>query len=77
MRLQEIKTVCEQLVNKFNIDFLDISLWDCFKKPEETEFQDKSLLDHFVSMDFGNVLLTVAGQIRTADDVKKIISFWC
>jgi 2,4-dienoyl-CoA reductase-like NADH-dependent reductase (Old Yellow Enzyme family) len=74
MRLQEIKTVCEQLVNKFNIDFLDISLWDCFKKPEETEFQDKSLLDHFVSMDFGNVLLTVAGQIRTADDVKKIIS---
>ena len=74
MRLQEIKTVCDQLVNKFNIDFLDISLWDCFKKPEETEFQDKSLLDHFVSMDFGNVLLTVAGQIRTADDVKKIIS---
>jgi len=74
MRLQEIKTVCEQLVNKFNIDFLDISLWDCFKIPEETEFQDKLLLDHFVSMDFGNVLLTVAGQIRTADDVKKIIS---
>lgn len=74
MRLQEIKTVCEQLVNKFNIDFLDISLWDSFKKPEEIEYQDKSLLDHFVSIDFGRVLLTVAGQIRTAGDVKKIIS---
>jgi len=74
MRLKEIKTVCEQLVAKFNIDFLDISLWDCFKKPEEIEHQDKTLLDHFVSMDFDNVLLTVAGQIRTANDVKKIIS---
>jgi len=74
MRLQEIKTVCEELVTKFNIDFLDISLWDCFKKPEEIEYQDKSLLDHFVSMDFGHVLLTVAGQIRTAGDVNKIIS---
>ena len=73
MRLNEIKTICIQLVNNYNIDFLDISLWDCFKKPEEIDQQDMSLLEHFLSLDYKGVLLTVAGQIRTAKDVKKII----
>ena len=56
------------------IDFLDISLWDSFKDPAEEEHKNKSLLEHFTEIDRKKVLLTVAGNIRTGEDVNKIIS---
>ncbi len=73
MRLQEIKTICKQMIDEKSLDFLDISLWDSFKEPEEVEYQGKSLLKHFTEIDFGNVRLTVAGNIRSAADVRSII----
>jgi len=73
MQLKEMKEVCEQLIESGKVDFLDISLWDSFKMPVEEEYQDKSLLQHFTDLDFKNVLLTVAGNIRTAKDVTTII----
>ena len=39
MRLEEIKAVCKRVIEENLVDFLDISLWDCFKEPEETEHQ--------------------------------------
>lgn len=73
MDIQEIKLVCQRLIEEDKIDFLDISLWDSFKKPAEEKYQDASLLAHFTSLDFKNVLLTVAGNIRTGADVNKIL----
>lgn len=73
MDLLEIKTLCKRLIEEGNIDFLDISLWDSFKKPEEEAFQDKSLLEHFTELDFKNVKLTVAGNIKRAEDVHKVL----
>lgn len=74
MRLSEIKTLCQQLIDNGEIDFLDISLWDSFKFPEEAEYKDKSLLDHFTELDYKNVLLTVAGKISTGQDVNTILN---
>jgi 2,4-dienoyl-CoA reductase-like NADH-dependent reductase (Old Yellow Enzyme family) len=73
MDLMEVKTVCQKLINDGKIDFLDISLWDCFKLPEEEKYQGQSLLDHFASLDFKNVKWTVAGKIRSGTDVRKIL----
>ncbi|MBO6606254.1 NADH:flavin oxidoreductase [Psychroserpens sp.] len=73
MQLAEIKTVCEQLINEHDMDFLDISLWDVFKQPEEVGHQDKSLLQHFADLDFKDVKWTVAGKINTGQDVYKIL----
>lgn len=73
MKLQEAKTICQRFINEGQIDFLDISLWDCFKFPEDNEHKDQTLLEHFTSLDYKNVKLTVAGHIRTGDDVKKIL----
>ena len=73
MQLSEIKTISQQLISEGHIDFLDISLWDCFKMPVEEEHRKKTLLQHFTELDFKNVKLTVAGQIRTAADVAKIL----
>ena len=74
MQLSEVKVLCQQLIDAEKIDFLDISLWDCFKFPEEEAHHDKSLLQHFTELDFKNVKLTVAGKIHSAMDVAKILA---
>ncbi|MCD2260545.1 NADH:flavin oxidoreductase [Psychroserpens luteolus] len=73
MQLQDIKTITQQLVDLHDIDFLDISLWDVFKHPEEDTYQNKSLLEHFTELDFKTVKWTVAGKINSAQDVQKVL----
>ena len=73
MKLSEVKEVTQRLIDEGNIDFLDISLWDVFKQPEEEEHKDKGLLEHFTELDRGVVKLTVAGNIRTGKDVNKVL----
>ena len=74
IKLTESKTLCQKLIDDGKIDFLDISLWDSFKDPVEEEHKDKTLLQHFTELNRKEVLLTVAGNIRTGEDVDKIIS---
>lgn len=74
MDLEEIKIISQQFIDEGNIDFLDISLWDCFKMPEDLKYQDKSLLNHFTSLDFKNVKLTVAGNISSGNNVVEILN---
>jgi len=74
IKLTESKTLCQKLIDDGKIDFLDISLWDSFKDPVEEEHKGKTLLQHFTELNRKEVLLTVAGNIRTGEDVDKIIS---
>lgn len=73
LNLNEIKEVCQKLINQNKIDFLDISLWDVFKFPEEEVHKNKSLLNHFTSLDTKGIKLTVAGKIRNGQDVIKVM----
>ncbi|MBT8211095.1 MAG: NADH:flavin oxidoreductase [Eudoraea sp.] len=73
MKLAEVKEVTQRFIYEGEIDFLDISLWDVFKLPEEAEQQNQHLLEHFTNLDRGAVKLTVAGNIRTANDVNKVL----
>ena len=74
MQIGEVKSICQQLISESKIDFLDISLWDCFKEPEEEKYRGKTLLAHFTAMDYGNVRLTVAGKIYTAAEARKVMA---
>jgi 2,4-dienoyl-CoA reductase-like NADH-dependent reductase (Old Yellow Enzyme family) len=73
MDLGEIKTLCNRFVSEDLIDFLDISLWDINKVPEEESYKDKTLLEHFTEIDFGTIKWTVAGQLRTGKDVQQVL----
>ena len=73
MDIEEVRSVCQRLINSGNIDFLDISLWDSFKIPNEEKYQNRTLLEHFSNLDFKNVRWTVAGKISNAVDVQKIL----
>ena len=74
IKLGESKEVCKKLIDTNKIDFLDMSLWDSFKEPVEEEYQGKNLLEHFTELDFKDVLLTVAGNIRTGENVRKVLN---
>jgi 2,4-dienoyl-CoA reductase-like NADH-dependent reductase (Old Yellow Enzyme family) len=73
MQLSEVKTIAQQLIDTKQIDFLDISLWDVFKIPEDEAFKNKSLLSHFEELDYKNVKWTVAGKINSGADVQKVL----
>lgn len=73
MPLNETKEIAKRLISEEKIDFLDISLWDSFKMPEEVSEQHLSLLEHFTQLQRGAIKLTVAGKITTGQDVKKIL----
>jgi 2,4-dienoyl-CoA reductase-like NADH-dependent reductase (Old Yellow Enzyme family) len=73
MKLGEAKKITQRFIDEGKIDFLDISLWDVFKFPEEEEYKKHSLLEHFTHLDRGGIKLTVAGNIKTGHDVKKVL----
>ena len=65
--------LCQQIIDSGLIDFLDVSLWDVFKLPEQVAYQDKSLIDHVLSLNRQAVKLTVAGKISTAAQVNQVL----
>ena len=73
MQLDEIKEICQQFIRENKIDFLDISIWDYKKAPEEEQYQDTHLLDHFAEINFKKVKWTAAGNIRTGVDVRHVM----
>jgi 2,4-dienoyl-CoA reductase-like NADH-dependent reductase (Old Yellow Enzyme family) len=73
MKLSEIKTISQQLVDSNLIDFLDLSLWDYKKTAEEFPDSNGSLLEHILELDYKTVKLTVAGNIITGQDVSQVL----
>ena len=61
--LPEMRVVAQMLVDCGHVDFIDFSLWDCFKEPEDAAFAGKSLIAHFMDIDRKGVRYTVAGKI--------------
>ncbi len=66
-RLAEIREVARKLMSDGIIEFLDMSLWDVFKEPEEEQFKGRSLLSYFTDLDRGDVKLGVAGKIKSGE----------
>ena len=73
MRISEVLDMAQRLIHEGNIDFLDMSLWDAFKEPEEESHKGKSLLRWFADLDRGGVRLGAAGGIRTPAQVERAL----
>jgi 2,4-dienoyl-CoA reductase-like NADH-dependent reductase (Old Yellow Enzyme family) len=72
MRLGEITELAQNLMSDGAIDFLDMSLWDVYKEPEEEAYKGRSLMSYFTELDRGDVRLGVAGKIYSAEAAN-----WC
>ena len=68
LHLPEVTAMAERLMNEGHIDFLDMSLWDVFKEPQDPDYQGRSLMSYFTELPRGRTRLGVAGMIRTPQD---------
>lgn len=74
LKLQEICELSEQLMVSGKIDFLDMSLWDVFKEPEEEEHKGRTLMSYFTQLPRGETRLGVAGKIRTPAEAEAAMA---
>lgn len=63
LRLADVLELAEEVMLSGLIDWLDMSLWDVFKVPEEADFAQKPLVNWFTELDRGHTKLGVAGNI--------------
>jgi 2,4-dienoyl-CoA reductase-like NADH-dependent reductase (Old Yellow Enzyme family) len=63
LRLTEICELAQRLMDEGRIDYLDMSLWDVRKEPEEEAFKGRSLMSYFTDLKRGQVRLGVAGKV--------------
>jgi 2,4-dienoyl-CoA reductase-like NADH-dependent reductase (Old Yellow Enzyme family) len=73
LRLAEIRDLAQALLTQGAIDYLDISLWNVGKEPEEEEFKGRTLMSYFTELDRGTVRLGVAGKIMSPDDAREAL----
>jgi 2,4-dienoyl-CoA reductase-like NADH-dependent reductase (Old Yellow Enzyme family) len=71
LKLEEIAEVARRLMREDNIEYLDMSLWDVFKEPEDAALKGRSLASFFTSLDRGNVRLGAAGKLTTGEGVQR------
>lgn len=74
LRMAEILELAQALMAEGKIEFLDLSLWDCFKEPNEDAFKSRSLIHWFAELPRHDVRLGVAGSIRTPADAEKVMA---
>jgi 2,4-dienoyl-CoA reductase-like NADH-dependent reductase (Old Yellow Enzyme family) len=74
MRMAEIVELSQELFAADKLDYLDLSLWDVSKDPEEDAFKGKSLLACFTGLDRRNTRLGCAGKITTGAVVDRALA---
>ena len=57
IRLDEVIPLTQQFIDRGHLDFLDMSLWDCFKMIDDPACQYRSLISAFTELDRKDVLL--------------------
>ncbi|MDG2105054.1 MAG: NADH:flavin oxidoreductase [Pirellulaceae bacterium] len=73
LQLDEMIALANRLLGEQNIDFLDVSLWDVFKEPEQTAYQGRTLMSYFTELERGETRLGVAGKIHTPADARRVM----
>lgn len=77
LQLPEMIDVAAALLRRGVIDYLDMSLWDVFKEPEDAAFKGRSLLSCFTGLPRGNVRLCAAGKIMSGADAARALADGC
>lgn len=74
IKLGEAIQLAQRVMAGGRVDFLDMSLWDVFKQPEEAEFQGRTLMSYFTGLDRHDTRLGVAGKIRTPQQAESTLA---
>jgi 2,4-dienoyl-CoA reductase-like NADH-dependent reductase (Old Yellow Enzyme family) len=70
----EIRDVAQRLMREAKVDYIDMSLWDVRKQPNDEAFQGRTLASYFTELDRGDVRLGAAGKIMSAQDARDVLA---
>src|SRR6185312_15255305 len=73
LRFAEQRALAARMLTGGDLDYLDMSLWDCFKPPVEEEFADRPLIDWFTDLPRGDTRLGAAGKLMSGADSRKLV----
>jgi 2,4-dienoyl-CoA reductase-like NADH-dependent reductase (Old Yellow Enzyme family) len=74
LKLEEIRSVAQRLLREGRIDYLDMSLWDLWKEPEDAALKGRTLVSYFTDLERGSVRLGAAGKITTGADAVRALA---
>lgn len=77
LKLAEIREVAAEVLRQGKIDYLDMSLWDVAKEPNEEAFQGRTLMSYFTELPRGQVRLGVAGKVTSAEQAAGVLEAGC
>jgi len=73
IRMDEALALAQQVMASGQIDYLDMSLWDCFKPPQDPAYAERPLIEHFAALDRKATKLGVAGKIMDAAGAQRCV----
>jgi len=71
--LPEALALAQRVLADGRFDFLDMSLWDCFKPPREAAHAERPLIAHFAALPRDQTRLGVAGKIMDAATARRCL----
>lgn len=74
INLDEFRRLSERVMTEGLVDFLDMSLWDCFKEPDDPNFKGKPIIEWALDVKRGNAKVGVAGKIRSAEKARACMA---
>ncbi|MET0337249.1 MAG: NADH:flavin oxidoreductase [Caulobacter sp.] len=77
LKLADIREVAAKVLSEGKIDYLDMSLWNVLKEPNEEEHKGKTLMSVFTDLPRGKVRLGVAGKIMDAKTAAHVLEAGC
>lgn len=66
IQLSDARELARQVLAGGQLDYLDLSLWDVFKEPQEPQHKGRPLIDHFTDLPRHGTRLGVAGKLMSA-----------
>jgi 2,4-dienoyl-CoA reductase-like NADH-dependent reductase (Old Yellow Enzyme family) len=72
IKMDEALALAGELLDEGQLDFLDMSLWDAFKAPNDEAYAEKPLIRWFTDLPRGRTRVGVAGKINSTADAQ-----WC
>ncbi len=73
IELMEARELCRRLLEARVVDFVDLSLWDAFKEPNEEAHRGHPLYSYFTDLERHGIPVGVAGKLYAAAGVRRAL----
>lgn len=69
---EDMYTLTQKILAEGQVDFIDMSMHDAFKYPNDENYHEKTLSQWYLELPRGEVKMGVGGKLHTPEDVYRI-----